>query len=126
MFDTYLNHHTSGRSRIDVHEHRAPTDASVKLLKEMEEAADKRRISVMQIESTLFKGVVEVWNNPWDATMTARCVFDLNGHRATAEATMSSYKLAQSRDPLLIALHDEIAKKIGAEVLLDSIKGLRF
>lgn len=41
MFNKYINNHTSithnSPSRIDVHEHRAPTDESVKLFNEIED-----------------------------------------------------------------------------------------
>lgn len=53
MFDTYEyragdQHHHHHRS--EVHEHRAPTDASVKLLKEMEQAALEKILGTIRLE----------------------------------------------------------------------------
>jgi histidinol-phosphate/aromatic aminotransferase/cobyric acid decarboxylase-like protein len=52
MFDSYTlragdQHH---HHRTEVHEHRAPTDASVKLLREMEQAALDKILSTFRLE----------------------------------------------------------------------------
>lgn len=56
MFDTIINKRTEYvPTAVNHHEHRAPTDKSVALLKEMEEAAQKKLISVTRLEDNLLK-----------------------------------------------------------------------
>jgi hypothetical protein len=106
-----------------VHEHRAPTDESVRLLRELESAADAKRIATMQMPGNAFKGVVEVWTNACDAGRTARAVFDLNGKRCTAEASASMWD-----DPgeLIKALHEETSRVVARELLTEMMRGLRW
>lgn len=123
MFDTYL----LGRPRTEyvtreVHEHRAPTDESVKLLREMEQAADAKRTASMQMPGNLFQGVVEAYRNNADATIHARAVFDLNGKRLSAVVHQGDHK---EPSDLLKALHQRMAEVVAAEILVDMTRGLR-
>lgn len=124
MLDTYLiggrpQHHYH---RHDVHEHRAPTDASVALLKEMEKAASDKIIATMQMPGNLFKGVVEVLRHAADARMEAVAVFDVNGRRCTARAWVDWHD-----DPreLLRKLHEETARVLAGEILVEMTRGLK-
>lgn len=55
MFNrTYIQH---GPSRVEVNEHRAPTDESVRLLREMEETARKSVIETYRVEGNHLEGV---------------------------------------------------------------------
>jgi hypothetical protein len=59
MFDTKITHvDASGPRRVDVHEHKAPTDASVALLQEMQEKALKSIIHSQPLEAAGIKGAV--------------------------------------------------------------------
>lgn len=82
MFNSYNNYvsHSHGPSSIAIVEKRAPTDESVKLLKEMEEAALNKIIASGRVEDNIF-------NTKWYITCDTysgddeycRCIFTLNG-----------------------------------------------
>lgn len=98
MFDTYI----APRPRteyvtktVNVTEQRAPTDESVKLLREMEAAADAKRIAALKLEGNAFKGHIEVWTEPAQGYMIfAGAVFDINGKRCTAKASVDEMRLS--------------------------------
>jgi len=130
MFDTYVAPtRTEYVTReVNVTEKRAPTDESVKLLREMEQAADAKRIAAMKLEGNAFKGHIEVWQEPSQGYMIfAGAVFDINGKRCTAKASVDEAKPdGWHKIELMQALHAEIAKVVAAEVLGDCMKGLRW
>ena len=131
MFDrTFI---VPGKTRTEyvtreVHEHRAPTDASVKLLKEMEAAADAKRIVSFKLEANAMTGAIEVWQEPAQGYMIfARAVFDVNGKRCTAKAGIDEPKSdGFHKIELMQALHAEIAKVVASEVLGEGLKDLRW
>lgn len=106
---------------VNVTEHRAPTDESVRLLKEMEQAADGKRIASMQMEGNSFNGVVEIYETLCDDMIHARAVFDINGHRMTATASEHS---TIERSSLLASLHEKVANKIASEILIYMTRGM--
>lgn len=99
----------------EVHEHRAPTDASVQLLREMEQAAEAKRIAGMRLENNNFKGVVEVFRRVEDFSTVAAARFDLNGKRLTAQIHDDGF--ADATPELMVKLRDEMARVIASEVL---------
>lgn len=105
-----------------VHEHRAPTDESVRLLREMEAAAEAKRIGGMQLNSNKFSGLVEACLDPVSYTTQLQMVFDINGHRLTAKTT-SDYYMKVDED-LIMKLRDEVAKVIANEILSETFQRL--
>lgn len=123
MFDTYV---APGRTeyitrRVEVTENRAPTDESVKLLKEMEQAADAKRTASMQMPGNMFNGVVEIFETMHDDNVHARAVFDINGNRMMAEATQWR---GDDRQALFTQLHEKVAAKIASTILLEMTRGM--
>lgn len=111
-------------NRTEVVERRAPTDESVKLLKEMEEKAEAKLIATLPLKNNLFEGTVVIDHYLADMTIRARLVFVLNGKQIVV--TESAYEGDGARVELMQKLHDATAKKIAAEILLDSVSALRF
>lgn len=65
-----------------VHEHRAPTDDSVKLLREMEQSASDEIIKKFRVQDNVIKdAVVVVSKNPVTTDVHAGIVFTINGNR---------------------------------------------
>lgn len=127
MFDTFI----APRPRTEyvtreVHEHRAPTDESVKLLREMEAAADAKRIASFKLEGNSMTGAIEVWHEPHQGySLFARAVFDVNGKRCTARAQIDEMKSdGFHKIELMQALHAEIAKAVASEVLGTGMTGM--
>lgn len=68
-----------------VHEHRAPTDESVRLLKEMEEKAERKLVESIHVGDTLVECVIHVWQDHASDCTRVRAVFKINGKQETAE-----------------------------------------
>ena len=101
----------------EVHEHRAPTDESVKLLREMEAAADAKRIASFKLDANNLKGVIEVWHEQHNYRVCARAVFDINGSRHTATADIQPSSDGFHKVELMQALHAKIAETVASIVL---------
>lgn len=63
----------------EVHEFRAPTDKSVELLKEMEEAALNKFLGTYKIQNNLFKVDFFVFTGVFDFSYDIGCRYALNG-----------------------------------------------
>jgi hypothetical protein len=103
-----------------VHEHRAPTDESVKLLREMEQAAEAKRIAGMRLDPNTFGGVVEVMKRGDDYSTEAHARFEINGRRLNAKAEVSG--LIEPTEELMIKLRDEMARVIASAMLGEMLK----
>jgi hypothetical protein len=110
----------------EVHEHRAPTDESVRLLREMEAAADARRVASFKLEGNSITGAIEVYQQAEQGyVLFARAVFDVNGKRCTAKTWIDGTKSDGPRKiELMQALHAEITKAVASEVLGECMKGM--
>lgn len=99
---------------------RAPTDESVKLLREMEQKAEAEVIKAVQVGNATFECVVHQWLDPMSDKINWRAIFKLNGKQMTAEVTTetrrSGYKMDAVREDF-DKLSQEVAKVIAREVL---------
>ena len=100
----------------DVHEHRAPTDASVKLLREMEQAAEAKVIEAVRVGNTTFECVVHQAHDMLNDQVLFRAVFKLNGRQETAEYRCGVHKADDIGDAWR-NLRDEIAKVIATRMI---------
>lgn len=129
MFDTYITPRPRTEyvtREVNVHEHRAPTDESVKILREMQDAADKARIASFELEGNAFTGHVDVVRDSAQAyRVRARAVFDLNGKRLAAVTSVDDVG-PEAKEELMRRLHAEIAKVVAAEILGEGMKSLRW
>lgn len=102
--------------KVEVHEHRAPTDKSVALLKEMEAAAERRIVEAIHIGDTTFECVVHIEKDMMADCTRLRAVFKLNGR---AETVNHSFRPRDHGDELAAAnaLRDEVAKVIASKML---------
>lgn len=115
----------AGRTRTEyvtreVHEHRAPTDESVKLLKEMEEKAADKIVDSVRVGNTTFECVVHTFKDYINDTTELKAIFSLNGKRMTASHTLRN--LDKREDQGWIALRDKIAQEIATTVLVEALK----
>lgn len=116
---TVINVNTPSRTEYvtrEVHEHRAPTDASVALLKEMEQAARDKITESIAISGNGFECVVHLMLDLASDAKIAKAVFKLNGKAMTAEAAV---QMRDGDNPTLVAerLRDAVAKRIATEVI---------
>ncbi len=117
MFDKYVTEVKSGPSRVDVHEHRAPTDDSVRLLREMEAKALANVTASFRTEGNRFKGSIIVRPDPYEAGHKMWALFDLNGEKfEVGPVPFHDSYLLDPRE-LFKWLNDELAKAIAGQLL---------
>jgi hypothetical protein len=128
MFDRYTRHthEYGGPERVDVHEHRAPTDASVKMLRELEEAAFKRVLRTFEFENSLKMAIVETSADALTSRVHLRYMFELNGEEYTGAVPLAvrGYLAGGDTSGLAEYLVGEVAKVL-AHKLLSRAGGLR-
>jgi len=107
----------------NVHIHRAPTDESVRLLKEMEDAAEKKIIESVHVKSNAFECVVHVMDDALSDEKIYRAVFSLNGKTMTAEHRHSA-RDPDDRFAGIDGLVNEVAKVIARDTLAEAFTKL--
>lgn len=111
---------TRNHTIVNKIEQRAPTDESIRLLREMEYAAEQRLISSVRVTDTTFECVVHEYTSPSDGySHTWRAIFSLNGKTHTAAYTAPPPYDAKIWVP---GLRDAIAKEIASQILLATLK----
>ncbi len=126
MFDRDENYYLLGsvtpvQHTHTVHEYRAPTDESVKLLAEMEEKIRQRVESSFRLQDNNFEFLVQGHSMMESAQFYICMYFTLNGNRIRAE---HYYKELDSFEELPGKLRDALAKEIATHVLTQSEKKL--
>ncbi len=86
-----VNHDHYHHVNQTVNEHRAPTDESVKLLKELEAAALDKIVSSIRIEDNTFTGVIHKMIDPLQLDVTYLAVYTLNGEKIKTKCTLPCY-----------------------------------
>lgn len=105
-----------------VHERRAPTDESVRLLTEMERAARDKVEQSIRLDGNGFACVVQVALDNMSDQRIAVAVFELNGKRMRAEARVSARGGGQ--ETLAAALRDAVAQQLAVEILTSAFMSL--
>jgi len=107
-----------------VHEHRAPTDASVALLKEMEEKAAAKITEAVRLEGNGFNCVVHTeWDALSDQTLVA-VIFDLNGKRQRVDhAFRRGTDVLRDVDAMAV-VHTKVAERIASVMLTGAFSEL--
>jgi hypothetical protein len=132
---THVHNNTTsiGPSRIDVHEHRAPTDESIKIYNEMLLKAKDQIMQEVHIHNNIIEGCVFCFINSIDAEMNRKIVsnykFKINGKEYKGEMNMSQDDIFEKVYPKMKfdkmayaryaheLLTKEIAKRIAENML---------
>ena len=116
-FDTYQ----VGPRSIDVHktvtEKRAPTDESVRLLREMEAKAKDQVIEAMRLTSSSVEAVAHRYDNPMDMRTHFLIHYKLNGQKREVRLHIEEYK--SSIEEQLDAIWKAIAEDMAAVLVGD-------
>lgn len=92
MLDRYHLHTEPQQSiHATVHEHRAPTDASVKLLNEMEQAARDKIEKSIRVGDTSFECVIHTQLDHINDQIKVAAIFSLNGKKMTWRDSFSGH-----------------------------------
>jgi hypothetical protein len=107
----------------EVREHRAPTDESVKLLREMEQKAKDQVIEAVHVGDTTFECVVHKSRLPMDDAIEVMAIFSLNGKKLTVTHRENTWRTTE--EAMMVALRDKMAAEIATAVLLPALKNFR-
>lgn len=115
-----------GRSTQEVHEHRAPTDESVALLKEMEKAARDKIVASMLLDNNAFKALLNAEQDVANNLIHWRIIFDMNGRRMDVTHSFGQH-LVDDRGDLekqLETFIGKVATEIAAKMIRPGIQTL--
>ena len=116
MFDRTIVHQAPGqiRAEINVTEKRAPTDESVRLLREMEAKAKAEVIKATAVNDNHFTGVIHTMFDALSYRTTVRLVYSMNGKKLTTDYHIDD---SRSLDDSIAGLIDAVARDIAIEIL---------
>ena len=118
MFDTYVSRNVTERvtESVTVHEHRAPTDESVKLLNELTEKALKNITHRFSTSNNTLQTSWAVYVDQPQHKRVALCKFVLNGKEHTLQVDIPEWEV-QSKEELLGRLYSEVTERLAKEML---------
>lgn len=126
MFNSYSTHHHQNITRIDfpstinVHEHKAPTDESIRLMEEMHKKAMDNIIARVKVEDNLITGECIAYWQPWMLDeYEVCCKFKINNHDFEVRSSITRrdvYK-ADMTDALYETLKRELENHAKAVML---------
>ncbi len=115
--DVDIDHKTT------VTEHRAPTDASVGLLREMEKAAEDKLVATLRCTATQFSFTAHVFDDNAGFQRRMRVRFKL-GDQPFDFSINVDRQTAQTKEDYIHHLRDALAKEIARLILLGSFTQL--
>ena len=123
MFDSFHNHshHSSVTVEKTVREQRAPTDESVRLLREMEKAAEDKVVSALRINDSLFDAVLHRQQDFLNCQKMFMCVIKLNGEKIVVRFNCDD---GTPQEDIVIGIRDAIAKEIANRITLSVTRAL--
>lgn len=101
----------------EVHEHRAPTDDSVRLLREMEDKARQQVEQSINVGGNDFECVVNIEVESMSMDTVAVALFRLNGKQMRSKARVEGWQQKDDVLPLTERLRDAVAKTIATEIV---------
>lgn len=112
MFLSYETYPTT--VNVNITEKRAPTDESVKLLREMEQKAQEQVLKAISINNTEVEGVLYMMRNVLSCTYTFRFLYQINGKKMTTDYEVNEFELSKYKwiDGLINAIATDIAREI--------------
>ena len=118
MFNRIYNDVASGptNTTVKVTEQRAPTDDSVRLLKEMEEAARKKITESTTVHNTEFTCKLHTMYDPVNAADKYAIIYTLNGKQSRIDVSVELYKELTSEQTACL-IRDKVAVDISNKML---------
>lgn len=123
LFSTTNHFHTRKNStsinmpdRIDVHEYKAPTDESIRLMEDAHDRAMKNIIAKVKVENNLVNGECYCFEEPWKVdSIRVFFKFQVNGKEYTIDKSFSRFELS-------LEDHQQVANI--CEKVKDYLKGI--
>lgn len=104
----------SGPSHVTVTEKRAPTDESVRLLKELEKAAQDKIVQSIRLENSPIDCVVHTQQNPMNAQRDFCVLVRINGKKLEIRRSFNEWA---TLDDVAKGLRTAVSERIAAEIL---------
>ena len=98
----------------------APTDASVQLLKEMEQTAKDKLVASFTLDGNSLNGVVNIYQDMRHDSIVIEVTFDLNGKRINEVISIPKYKNTY----IIEAVKNAVSKRITIELLANTFSQL--
>jgi len=125
MFDRTIIHTPTRTEYVDrnitVNEHRAPTDQSVKLLSEMEKAAEDKLICRGEIRNNILSAQWSVFQDIASGMMDYKVAvrIKLNEKEHIIKFPIQ-YKYGRNEHEIVIAVRDKLSSLIAEQILIDA------
>lgn len=117
-YEKSVSSHTSSNSTV--HEHRAPTDASAQLLRELQAEARNSVIATLECRDNKFSCRAVVEDDMMTFSELLRVQFTLNGEKH--DATLKIDSRGDDAPTLAVKIRDELAKEIANKLCIDGLK----
>ena len=117
MFNTYTFPTRTERVTEHVHEHRAPTDQSVSLLKELEREAADKVLSVNRLQNNIVDAQWVIVDDKMCLELTAVCRMKVNGHDLQFSVELDRPWRRESARKIVEAIAEKLAKYLVGEML---------
>lgn len=115
MFDHHHYYKTSIDSHSTVTEKRAPTDESIRLLKEMEQAATQKVTNAIRLTDMGVECVIHSYEDHLNQQIHFCVMFSLSGKKMTADVRLNGFDI--STEDIAKALIKEVSETIAIEML---------
>ena len=116
MLDSYSINPGIGFVNATVTENRAPTDDSVRLLKEMEEAARKKVIESTVVSDTHFECKIHKTHDIFSLQDLFVIVYSLNGKKRVVNCSVDSWRDLPPGE-IAVTIRNKVAEDISNEML---------
>lgn len=126
MFDTFIHRPAAPYPQtITKHEHRAPTDESVKLLREMEAKAREQIIKAHELKDNNFEAKILTEFDYMNDKYIVHIFFRLNGKEYRIEKPIPKGEFIFLKTPDFVNfIYEELAKVISFKLVTSSSKEL--
>ena len=104
---------------FNVTEKRAPTDESIRLLREMEKEALNKIIKNIDLSNNQFSARLLVFEDPLNLNSKGKVLFSLNGKKHELNMT---FKFLESKEDMINMCYDELAKYVAREIMISTGK----
>ncbi len=96
-----------------VHEHRAPTDESIQILREMERKAQEQVEKAVRVENCPIDAVIHKCRDFMTSDTLYKVIFRINGKQIRVD---HREKMGDSKEQTAVAIRDAVATEIASEL----------
>jgi hypothetical protein len=114
MFDKYTIRTSPVSTNVEITEHRAPTDESVRLLREMEKAAEDKVVHATSVRDTSISAIIHTHDDYMSASRKFKVIYSFNGKKLTTDYECGDWV---NWDEWAQGLVDAVAKDIALHIL---------